>query len=80
MKVARVTVKAMSHGLWRGRHAAMSNDESAVMAAVARNHLCLLVWKIYYIHACMYLVKRRNVWGFVLVTPEAPQMNPDEHR
>jgi hypothetical protein len=34
----------MSHGLWRGRQAAMSKDESAVKVAVATNHLCWRVW------------------------------------
>lgn len=57
MKVARVTVRAISHGLWRGRHAATSKDASAVRVAVATNHLCLAVRMIYYIHTCMYLVK-----------------------
>ena len=58
MKVARVTVSAMSQGLWRGRQAAIAKDGSAVKVAVARNHLRLIVWMTYYIHACMYPVKR----------------------
>jgi len=57
MKVARVTVKAMSHGLWRGRQAAMSKDWSAVMAAVATNHPCLFSCArgclIIYMHVCI---------------------------
>jgi len=59
MKVARVTVKAMSQGLWRGRQAGRSKEWSAVMVAVATKHLGLRVQATYYIHACMYLVKRR---------------------
>ena len=57
MKVANVTVRAISHGLWRGRQVAMSKDESAVIAAVATFHLYSRKLMSYYIHACMYLVK-----------------------
>ena len=54
MKVARVTVKAMSHGLWRGRQAATSKDWSAVTAAVATMHLGLRETDDV-LYTCMYV-------------------------
>jgi hypothetical protein len=51
MKVARVTVMAMSQGLWAGRQRTPSEGN----AMEARAESPLLSGLLYYIHACMYL-------------------------